>query len=173
MVKNCKTCANEGKADNEEPCMTCVTDDGECSKWKPKICANCGFSGVPVNGECEVCEDGENHVPTRWKPIEAAQKAAPEAIDHPAHYADTCSLECIDAMRIAFGDGDVAMFCIINAYKYIWRWKYKNGIEDLKKAEWYLDKAAELVDYDTEQCGIMKDLIQKEMKKETEKNESE
>lgn len=25
------------------------------------------------------------------------------------------------------------------AIKYISRWKYKNGLEDLKKAKWYLD----------------------------------
>lgn len=62
----------------------------------------------------------------------------------PAHYADSCSIECIDTMIIAFGYEETITYCIINAYKYIWRWKNKNGIEDLKKADWYLDKAAEL-----------------------------
>jgi len=65
-------------------------------------------------------------------------------VEHPAHYADSCSIECIDAMVIAFGYEDTITYCIINAYKYIWRWKNKNGIEDLKKADWYLDKAEEL-----------------------------
>ena len=35
-------------------------------------------------------------------------------------------------------------FCIVNAFKYLWRWKNKNGVEDVKKAKWYLDKFLEL-----------------------------
>ena len=54
---------------------------------------------------------------------------------NPAHYKERTSIECIDAMRIAFGDMDVAIYCIINAYKYLWRHKHKNKLEDLKKAE--------------------------------------
>ena len=30
--------------------------------------------------------------------------------------------------------------CTANAIKYLWRWKQKNGEEDLKKAQWYIDK---------------------------------
>jgi len=30
--------------------------------------------------------------------------------------------------------------------KYLWRYKYKNGSEDLKKAQWYLNKLIEVVD---------------------------
>lgn len=28
--------------------------------------------------------------------------------------------------------------CTANAIKYLWRWKRKNGVEDLKKAVWYI-----------------------------------
>ena len=31
-------------------------------------------------------------------------------------------------------------FCIGNVIKYIWRFKHKNGCEDLEKAKWYLEK---------------------------------
>ena len=62
-------------------------------------------------------------------------------VNHPAHYEGSTSIECIESMEIAFGTYAVAMFCIINAYKYIWRHKHKNGLEDLEKAQWYLDKA--------------------------------
>ena len=65
---------------------------------------------------------------------------------NPDHYKSQTSLECIDAMEIAFGYEGVAYFCLCNAFKYIWRWKNKNGTEDLKKAEWYLKKADELTD---------------------------
>lgn len=67
-------------------------------------------------------------------------------VNHPIHYADTCSLECIEAMEIAFGKEAVRNFCKCNAFKYLWRFKNKNGEEDLKKAEWYLAKATFLCD---------------------------
>jgi hypothetical protein len=34
-------------------------------------------------------------------------------------------------------------FCAGNALKYLWRWKHKNGVEDLKKCQWYLDMLIE------------------------------
>ena len=30
--------------------------------------------------------------------------------------------------------------------KYLWRYRYKNGIEDLKKANWYLELLMETID---------------------------
>ena len=67
-------------------------------------------------------------------------------INHPSHYADSCSIECIDAMELIFGQEELAVYCVINAFKYMWRWKNKNGYEDLAKAEWYLDKYKSLTD---------------------------
>lgn len=63
---------------------------------------------------------------------------------NPNHYKSQCSLECIDTMRVAFGDRYVFIFCCMNAYKYMWRYENKNGDEDLKKADWYLDYAKSL-----------------------------
>lgn len=61
-------------------------------------------------------------------------------VNHPAHYEGNTSLECIDVMEIAFGAEATAYFCMCNAFKYLWRHKHKNGLEDLEKAGWYLDK---------------------------------
>lgn len=61
-------------------------------------------------------------------------------VNHPAHYEGNTSLECIDVMEIAFGAEATSYFCICNAFKYLWRYKHKNGLEDLEKAGWYLDK---------------------------------
>ena len=66
-------------------------------------------------------------------------------VNHPSHYEGHTSIDCIDAMILTFGVKRTAEYCVQNAYKYIWRHKYKNGIEDLKKAEWYLNKFDELV----------------------------
>lgn len=65
-------------------------------------------------------------------------------VNHPDHYC-TGSIECIDAMISAYGKKDVEIFCRLNAFKYLWRSKYKNDYrEDLEKANWYINKALEL-----------------------------
>lgn len=67
-----------------------------------------------------------------------------DVVERPAHYAKT-SIECIDAMRETQGDEAVKQFCICNAFKYLWRHNSKNGDEDIKKANWYLNKAVEIM----------------------------
>lgn len=66
-----------------------------------------------------------------------------DMVSHPPHYTNG-SIECIDAMKAAFGDETVANFCICNAFKYIWRHMLKNGRVDIDKAIWYLNKYKEL-----------------------------
>ena len=70
----------------------------------------------------------------------------PEKKDHinPDHYKSSTSLECIEAMELVFGTHAVIDFCMCNAWKYIWRWKHKNGVEDLNKAKWYIEKVTKL-----------------------------
>lgn len=60
-------------------------------------------------------------------------------VNHPAHY--TGKIECIDAIEEATKDlSGIHAVCTANAIKYLWRWKKKNGIEDLRKGQWYLNK---------------------------------
>ena len=60
-------------------------------------------------------------------------------VNSPKHYVGHTSLECIDVMCALFGKRSVCIFCLCNAFKYMWRHKFKNGEEDLAKAKWYLD----------------------------------
>lgn len=66
-----------------------------------------------------------------------------EEINHPDRYAGG-KYECIDVMQDVFGKEDVLSFCKLNAFKYIWREKQKNGVQDMKKAAWYINKYIEL-----------------------------
>ncbi len=66
------------------------------------------------------------------------------AVNHPSHY-NQGGIECIDAMVSAFGKQKVADWCVLNAFKYLWRYEHKNGQEDVNKAYWYIDKYNELV----------------------------
>lgn len=60
-------------------------------------------------------------------------------VNHPSHYEGNTSLECIECMVLAMGKEAVYNFCLCNAFKYLWRYKNKNGEEDIKKANWYLN----------------------------------
>lgn len=66
-------------------------------------------------------------------------------VNHPSHY-ETGNFECIDVMIETQGKEAVMGFCICNAFKYIYRHNNKNGVEDIKKAKWYLDKYIELAE---------------------------
>lgn len=96
---------------------------------------------------------------TRYNPMDEIAKYAEKYIEakkrdnvnRPAHYTSG-GIECIDAMQAAFGAEAVKDFCLCNAFKYLWRHRKKNGVEDLKKARWYLNRLItemEVTDDDT------------------------
>ncbi len=64
--------------------------------------------------------------------------AGVDMVNSPPHYNEA-GIECIDAISAALGDG-YEYYLQGNIMKYLWRYRYKNGTEDLKKASWYLDK---------------------------------
>lgn len=67
-----------------------------------------------------------------------------DAVNHPKHYTSS-GIKCaacghdIEAIEITENFG----FSLGNAIKYIWRAKLKNGLEDLKKARWYINREVE------------------------------
>lgn len=66
-----------------------------------------------------------------------------ERVNHPEHY-NAGDIECIDALEAAVCKlSGIEAFCTANAIKYLWRWKQKNGKEDLKKAAWYIERLIE------------------------------
>ena len=58
-----------------------------------------------------------------------------EMVEHPDHYNQS-GLEVIDAIK---GLGYCEGFCVGNIIKYVTRHKVKGGVEDLKKAKWYIE----------------------------------
>lgn len=64
-------------------------------------------------------------------------------VEHPAHY-ETGKYECIEVMEEVFGPDAVKDFCLCNAFKYVYRTNRKNGVEDLKKAQWYINRYLKL-----------------------------
>ena len=61
-----------------------------------------------------------------------------DMVNNPPHY-NQAGVECIDAIRAATDEG-YQYYLQGNIIKYLWRYRYKNGVQDLEKAKWYLDK---------------------------------
>ena len=61
-----------------------------------------------------------------------------DAVERPEHY-NNGAIECIDYIRQQLAD-QFSVYCEGAIMKYMHRWRYKNGVQDLKKARWYLDK---------------------------------
>lgn len=100
-------------------------------------------------------------------------------VNSPSHYADHCSIECFDSMLVAWGSEKMFTHCLITAYKYLWRWEFKNGTEDTNKAEWYLNKASWIYNYcvdeddrdkyDIDQLTHLSTILEKAKKKDANK----
>jgi len=59
-------------------------------------------------------------------------------VNKPAHYGQG-SIECIEYIKDVLTDEELIGYYRGNVAKYLHRWRYKNGVEDLKKARWYLE----------------------------------
>lgn len=59
---------------------------------------------------------------------------------HPKHYTQG-GIECIEALKAAtVGKTGIEAICVANAIKYLWRFEKKNGLEDVKKAQFYINR---------------------------------
>lgn len=65
-------------------------------------------------------------------------------VNHPAHYTSG-TIETIKVIQDKMTAEMFEGFCVGNVIKYVTRYRKKNGVEDLKKARWYLDKIIETI----------------------------
>lgn len=71
-----------------------------------------------------------------------------DLVNHPAHYISETGLETIEVIEaFTFDLKGLEAVCTANVIKYICRWKHKNGLQDLEKAQWYLNKLINYVQY--------------------------
>jgi hypothetical protein len=93
---------------------------------------------------------------TRMKKILISYKKGEvkkDVVNHPSHYTQG-KIECIDAIAEATKHLlGIAAVCVANIIKYVWRYPFKNGLEDLYKAQWYLN---ELIKHEEEKAKNQK-----------------
>ena len=93
-------------------------------------------------GEIKDLKDIENIVSNEEVNGEENNVVVFDPVNKPYHYASG-KYECIEVMRDTFGDERLKEWCVLNAFKYLYRHHKKNGVEDLKKARFYLDYVIE------------------------------
>jgi hypothetical protein len=112
-----------------------LTQDGYDTITKGKIYSESFSPGVS-----NFLKILEKH-PNDWQEIFDDEK-----VNNPSHYNQS-GIECIDAMFAAtVNKPSNEAILVSNAIKYLWRYEAKNGIEDVKKAQWYINKLVYILD---------------------------
>lgn len=115
--------------------------DREHSNVKPTLCFSDGADIEERYAESVKDEVPDEEVPKELHPaVEKFKKLLDDTmVNHPPHYT-AGKVECIDALEAATtGLQGIEAVCTANAIKYLWRWKHKNGVQDLKKAIFYIN----------------------------------
>ena len=66
-----------------------------------------------------------------------------DAVNKPEHY-NLGKMEAIEYIKQQCGTKGYMGYLEGNVLKYMHRWKYKSGVQDLEKAQWYLQKLVEI-----------------------------
>lgn len=73
-------------------------------------------------------------------------------VHSPPHYTQG-GIECIEAIRASMTPSGFCAYCKGNVMKYVWRYETKGGVEDLKKAQVYLNWLVETAEKYADGCG--------------------
>lgn len=119
-----------------------------CRKQKTELCEKCGLVHVdpipvpiPRHFWYAVDDDLTVDVDDITMPVDYSRLVSNDVVNHPSHYQSDSGLEVIDVIEAFTADlQGIEAVCTANALKYVCRWKKKNGLEDLKKAQWYLNR---------------------------------
>ena len=81
------------------------------------------------------CSDNGNVI------VYTKEQLSDKMVNHPDHYKSETGMEVIDVIdAFTFDLKGIEATHIGNVLKYVCRFKKKNGVQDLKKARWYLDR---------------------------------
>lgn len=104
---------------------------------------SCEWVGIETSC-CTIYEDEEPIERTYSEDTKDTCESIPaDNVNYPTHYTQG-RRELIDVMSDIFTNEEFKGFLKCNCLKYLARYKHKNGIEDLKKASWYLNKLIEV-----------------------------
>ena len=80
-----------------------------------------------------------------WSDEESKEEIKEDVVNKPKHY-NQGGIECIDAIEAMLTHEEFVGYLRGNSLKYRWRFRYKNGKEDLLKAKWYENKLFKILE---------------------------
>lgn len=119
--------------DTQYDCAVCPLNDGDGCKYS-------GNDDAIINAYHKIFGKPPVDTPIEEKPTEVTH----DVINKPNHYCRDGAMECIDEMVLVFGKEVVKHFCLCNIWKYRYRSAAKNGEEDIKKSDRYVQIYKEL-----------------------------
>lgn len=147
----------QNECKNNKTCKTCKLASGDVGCFLSIDLENTNIDEIvekvlslPLNLENTVVLSKEAYENLKFNNLEIPENSITkyygesftkhDNVNSPAHYCKG-GIECIEAIKAAVvGLVAIEAVCTANVIKYLWRWKFKNGLEDLKKAKWYLDR---------------------------------
>ena len=105
-------------------------------KYLCNSCANadsCSRAGTIPDAGYD-CTDWKSNLLVGLGSVTSDKK---DEVNHPDHYTQG-GIECIDCIRASMPPEGFQDYCKGNVIKYIHRWRFKGGVQDLHKAEVYL-----------------------------------
>jgi hypothetical protein len=96
------------------------------------------YRNAKENYTCDsILSEMRIYVATLINKLMKEENKSEDKVNHPKHYTNHPSgIECIQVI-------EHMNFNLGNVIKYVWRCENKNGLEDLKKAQWYLNREIE------------------------------
>lgn len=118
-----------------------------CNDKPHTYCSSC-----PIMKELEDdigCEDFKYR--TDEELAECIEKISVHSVEnddvvHPEHYQLPGGMQVVDIELAVFGRAALMEHCLCSATEYILRHKRKNGLEDIRKAQWWIGKYLELAE---------------------------
>lgn len=138
LCETCTKCENGCASSPDSKVHDCPDYDKKFSgrfKWndsRPAICRSC----VNVNVGC--APDAVNTCSRYASNYLTTVSSKSDEVNHPNHY-NQGGIECIDCIRASMSPEGFQDYCKGNVIKYIHRWRFKGGIQDLHKAQVYLN----------------------------------
>lgn len=137
---DCVKCGNGCDAGPDSPVHDCPDYETKLASIKIPdansenyICRGCLHKG-------QGCTPNSGYLCTHWEcdPKMVSDSKQNDAVNHPSHYTQG-GIECIDCIRASMSKDGFEDYCKGNVIKYLHRWRFKGGVQDLKKAKVYLD----------------------------------
>lgn len=124
-------------------CTTCYKYLNGCVPAPTAAAVTCCGDYSPMTGTSALIT---NVVPEKIKEgsIKESDVKLTDMVNHPPHYTKG-GIECLDAIRASMTDDEYKGYLKGNIIKYLWRYEWKNGLEDLKKAQFYQNRLIEIV----------------------------